>query len=125
MAETTKKVYRRLDHQGAFRTAYDKNRKKVLASADVCYLCGLPLDKTIKDHSNPMFVEVDHIVPLKKGGHPSDLDNLAAVHKCCNRKKYDRLLSQMVTDETLTRTKVNDAIRVAVDWSNYGGSDLE
>ena len=119
--EKNYKANRRIDHTGAFRTAYDKNRKKVLASADVCYLCGLPLDKSIKDKSNPMFVEVDHIVPLKKGGHPSDLDNLAAVHKICNRKKSTHLLSEVAMDDKLTRTKVNEAIRVAVDWSNYGG----
>ena len=121
MKEKVSKVNRRLDHQGEFRTAYEKNRKKVLASAEVCYLCGQPLDKSIKDKANPMFVEVDHIVPLKKGGHPSDIDNLAAVHKICNRKKSTRLLSEVATDDKLTRAKVNEAIRVAVDWTNYGG----
>lgn len=121
MSERVTKVNRRLDHQGAFRTAYEKNRKKVLASAEICYLCGLPLDKSIKDKTNPMYVEVDHIVPLKKGGHPSDLTNLAAVHKCCNRKKSTHLLSQLVTKEKVTRTEINEAIRCSVDWSNYTG----
>ena len=80
----------RIDHVGEHRTAFEKNRKKILATAQVCGICGNPLDKSYK-YPHPLSAVVDHIVPIKRGGHPSDLQNLQAAHRWCNRQKSDKL----------------------------------
>lgn len=54
-------------------------RATILNESDVCWLCGLPGATT-----------VDHIIPLSKGGHPTDRGNLAPAHKWCNGSKGNR-----------------------------------
>lgn len=42
--------------------------------------------------SAPAFgVHIDHIIPIAKGGHPSDIDNLQLAHWTCNRQKSDKI----------------------------------
>ena len=38
-------------------------------------------------YPDPMSKTVDHIIPIAKGGHPSDLANLQLAHRWCNRQK--------------------------------------
>ena len=76
----------RKDRIGEHRTALEKNKKYILKTQEVCGICGLPVDKSIK-YPDPMSPTVDHIIPIAKGGHPSDLANLQLAHRCCNRKK--------------------------------------
>ena len=47
-------------------------------------------------YPDPMSKTVDHIIPIAKGGHPSDLSNLQLAHRCCNRQKSDKLFVQGV-----------------------------
>lgn len=86
-------VARRKDRIGQHRTAFDKNRKRILASQDICAICGRVVDKTLSA-DNPLSAQVDHIIPLAKGGHPSDISNLQLTHKVCNNKKGDKLVPQ-------------------------------
>lgn len=80
----------RLDHIGEHRTAFEKNRKKILATSQICGICGNPLEPSQK-YPHPLSTVVDHIVPINRGGHPSDLQNLQAAHRWCNRQKSDKL----------------------------------
>ena len=73
-----------------FRMAYEANKKLILASQSVCAICGQPVDKTLKS-PHPMSATVDHIIPIAKGGHPSDINNLQLAHRACNRRKSDKL----------------------------------
>ena len=73
-----------------FRMAYEANKKLILASQDVCAICGQPVDKSLKS-PHPMSATVDHIIPIAKGGHPSDIANLQLAHRACNRAKSDKL----------------------------------
>ena len=52
----------------------------MLAASDVCHLCGLPGAD-----------EVDHVVPVARGGDEWDPLNLAPAHARCNRVKGARL----------------------------------
>lgn len=80
----------RLNKEGAFRSQWESNRKKIIATADTCGICGQPLDKS-KRYPHPMSTVVDHIIPLDKGGHPTSLDNLQAAHRSCNRAKSNKI----------------------------------
>lgn len=66
-------------------------RKRAIASKDhICALCGNPIDMDAPPHT-PMALEVDHIIPISRGGAPYDLDNLQLTHMRCNRQKSNRL----------------------------------
>lgn len=74
-------------------------RDRAIASKDpVCAYCHGAIDLTQK-HKNPdgtlnMYAfEVDHKIPLARGGQPYDIDNLQLLHVKCNRRKGSRLKS--------------------------------
>ena len=72
------------------RQAYYKNRKKILANEDVCAICGGAVDKTLPRY-HPMSAEIDHIVPVSKGGDTVSIENMQLTHRKCNRAKSDKL----------------------------------
>ena len=80
----------RLDRRGQHKTAFLKNKRIIFDTQEICGICGLPVDKTLKP-PDPMSKTVDHIIPVAKGGHPSSLDNLQLAHRWCNLHKGDRL----------------------------------
>ena len=113
-----KKRYRP-ESDGAFQSAYEKNRRTILAQGDVCALCGMPIDRTLK-FPHPMSASVDHIIPIAKGGHPSSLDNLQAVHLICNQVKGSRLVTENNKDIQKESALVSNRIFPhAVDWLHY------
>lgn len=60
----------------------------------VCYICGNNID--VMYGKDPLSVQVDHIIPLKYGGPPFDLDNLTLVHQICNQIKGSRIMGEKV-----------------------------
>lgn len=82
----------RPDKDGTHRAQFDKNKKRIYATQTVCGICGKPVDFT-KKYPHPLSPCIDHIVPVAKGGHPSDIDNLQLAHWTCNRQKSDKLFS--------------------------------
>lgn len=109
------KVYRK-DRLGAQRTALDRNRRKILASQDVCALCGLPVDKSLR-YPNPMSATVDHIIPIARGGHPSDLANLQLAHLACNLAKSDNIAA--VQSAPRPQAVSNRNLPQSRDWANF------
>lgn len=109
------KLNRRVDHEGPHRTAFEKNRRKILATECVCAICGKVVDKSLPQH-DPMAAQVDHIIPLSKGGHPSDIDNLALVHACCNRAKSDKVLLADKENKVVS----NQQLPWTLDWFQVG-----
>ena len=106
----------RPDHDGTHRLAFERNKKKILATQDYCGICGKPVDKSLK-YPNPMSPCIDHIVPIDKGGHPSDLANLQLAHWTCNRQKSNKLIEQkkargkeVISNRMLPQSK---------DWKAY------
>lgn len=73
---------------GTHEGAYKKNKKRIFATQSICGICGRPVDFSLK-YPNPLSATIDHIVPVAKGGHPSDIDNLQLAHFSCNRQKSD------------------------------------
>ena len=104
----------RADHRPGARGSYEAARKRVLAAANVCAICGQTLDKSIK-FPHPMSATVDHIIPIAKGGHPFALENLQAVHLCCNQRKGDDLIPK---EAETPKHYDNRDLPLSLDWAN-------
>ena len=66
----------------------NRDRQRVAAGKPNCYLCGLPIDYTLRT-PHPMSYELDHIEPIARGGI-DHISNKAASHRACNSKKRAR-----------------------------------
>lgn len=102
---------RRADRSKEHNTAFIKNKKRILATQDYCYICGKLVDKSLK-RPDPMAPEIDHIIPIAKGGHPSDISNLCLTHGACNRAKGDKL-----NPDLQKATPVVEPLAWSFDWT--------
>lgn len=74
--------------RGTRKSASVKRREAVYARDEAtCHLCG--------GHVAWNEFEVDHIIPVSGGGS-NDLQNLAASHMKCNRRKGKRLIKEVI-----------------------------
>ena len=109
----------RIDRTGQFRTELERNRLIILRTQNICGICGQPVDKTRKC-PDPLAPTIDHIIPVSKGGHPSELANLQLAHRWCNRQKSNKLFLQMREPEELENDAVNnDDLPLHFDWTKY------
>lgn len=112
---------RRKDQIGEFRTALEKNKKIIYATQTVCAICGQPVDMSLR-YPHPMARSIDHIVPINRGGHPSDLSNLQLAHWTCNRAKADKLQKDPGAGADYIvpgRLISNRNLPQARDWATY------
>lgn len=107
----------RPDKDGAHRVQADRNRKKIMATQTVCGICGKPVDKSLR-YPHPLSPCVDHIVPVARGGHPSDISNMQLAHWTCNRQKADKLLKRHRNAEE-SQTLSNRVLPQSCDWAAY------
>lgn len=108
----------RPDRNGTHRAQMDKNRKRIYATQTICGICGKPVDFSLK-YPDPMSATIDHIIPIDKGGHPSDIDNLQLAHFCCNRTKSDKIYEQDNKKEIKEEVITNRNLPQSFDWKNY------
>lgn len=108
----------RPDKTGTHRTTYEKNRKRILASQNTCGICGHPVNFNLKS-PDPMSPVVDHIVPVSKGGHPSDIDNLQLAHHSCNRAKSDKLFNPNGIKNKEKIVIGNRNLPQSTDWTQF------
>ena len=67
-----------------YRTVRMRQKRKALP----CHLCGQEIDYSPGDQrKNPWSFELDHIIPLSRGGNLTDPSNCASAHKICNQRK--------------------------------------
>ena len=111
---------KRPDQNGAHRRAFEANKKRIYATQSVCGICGQPVDFSVR-YPHPLSPCIDHIVPIAKGGHPSDIDNLQLAHWICNREKSDRLIEK--PQETAEADIGNDALPWSLDWKAYRSAE--
>ena len=107
----------RPDKDGTHRQAFERNKKHIYATQTVCGICGLPVDFS-KRYPHPLSPCIDHIIPVSKGGHPSDKDNLQLAHWCCNRQKSDKMPTVQGAAQT-PETITNRDLPLACDWAAY------
>src|SRR5690625_4198334 len=107
--------YSRADKKGAHRANYERNKKRIFATQNTCGICGHPVDFSLKP-PHPMAPTLDHIIPVSKGGHPSDIDNLQLAHWTCNRQKSDKIFKQ--SHET-KQVIGNRNLPQSMNWMEY------
>lgn len=73
-------------------TRYKRLVSKVKARGDVCAICWHAIDLSLR-FPDPMSFEVDHIIPVSKGGDLYDPANAQASHRCCNNWRKDKPMS--------------------------------
>ena len=108
----------RKDQLGEFRTALDRNRRKVYATQRICALCGRPVDFSLR-YPDPMSKTVDHIIPIARGGHPSDLSNLQLAHLACNLAKSDKLAASGAQASAGANLVANRNLPQSRDWAAF------
>lgn len=101
---------------GKHRPQFEKNRAIIYKTQTVCGICGQPVDKTLK-WPHPMSKTVDHIIPVSRGGHPSDIDNMQLAHMICNRLKSNKV--QKKNENVAVEMVSNDVLPLTIDWMSY------
>lgn len=71
-----------------------RDRERIRRTGAACHICGQPIDYTLRT-PDPRSFEVDHIVPLKRGGADT-ITNKAAAHRECNSKKRARRVAPII-----------------------------
>lgn len=104
----------RPERTGTHRTAYEANRRRIFKTERICGICGNPVDMELK-YPHPMSKAIDHIIPVSKNGHPSDMSNLQLAHMTCNRQKADKLFKYEEEPKVLG----NRVLPQSMDWSKY------
>lgn len=107
----------RTDRTTGNRAAFEKARLVILATQDICGICGKPVEKDKYKYPHPLSPTVDHIIPVSKGGHPSDLSNLQLAHRCCNRQKSDKLIEKK--GPAPAQALSNRLLPLHMDWTAY------
>ena len=118
MAGTGTNKRNRPDHDGSHRVQFERNKKKIYATQTVCGICGNPVDFSFK-FPHPLSPCIDHIIPIAKGGHPSDIENLQLAHFCCNRQKSDKLDMDERKSKNEAEEISNDNLPLSTDWKDY------
>lgn len=111
----------RIDRAPGNRGAYEKARERILKTQTICGICGKPVDMSLK-YPHPLSATIDHIVPISKGGHPTDISNLQLAHRCCNRQKSDKLMEEILKEkakDSEVETVSNRILPLHNDWINY------
>ena len=114
----------RPENVGTHAAPYKRNRKRIFATQSVCGICGQPVDFSLK-FPDPMSKCIDHIIPINKGGHPSDISNLQLAHLCCNRQKSDKLFRDDMTSnrQTVHKEIGNQILPHSIDWRAYSSKN--
>ena len=65
---------------------------RMRAAGGSCWICGLAIDCGLPA-GDPLAFELDELVPVSKGGSPTDPANVAPAHRCCNQWRSNRSVS--------------------------------
>ena len=110
---------KRADHNGVGEREYRRNRKTVLAKAEVCAICGMPIDRSLR-FPHPMSGTADHIIPVSKGGSPTDPANLQAAHLICNQIKGSKMTIEKNKNIEKEQSLLdNNVLPLSMDWTRY------
>lgn len=106
----------RPDQDGTHRLQFERNKKRIFATQTVCGICNRPVDFGYK-YPHPLSPVIDHIIPVARGGHPSDINNLQLAHWSCNRQKSDKIIG--VNPNGSAEVTSNRVLPWSTDWTSY------
>ncbi len=108
----------RADKSGPHRVAFEKNKRRILKTENICGICGKPVNKKLKA-PDPMSPVIDHIIPVSKGGHPSAIENLQLAHWTCNRQKSDKMFNNKQNAQQDPKVIGNRNLPQSINWALY------
>lgn len=96
--------------------ARNKLRERIKAQRRDCALCGNPIDYSLPA-GHPGSYELDEIIPVSRGGSPYDVNNVQPVHRICNQKKGNRVISNVKEFKNMKHAPKNfENIQCSTDW---------
>lgn len=81
---------------------------------DPCWICQLPIDVALPPR-HPYAMECDELIPVSKGGSPTDFSNVAPAHRCCNNWRRNRPVAFVETMRGRVRAALG-AIKDPLDF---------
>ena len=85
-----------------------KLRRRLMAEGRGCWICRAFGRPDAIDYSlpakHPRSFEVDELVPISKGGSPTDYDNVDATHRECNNWRGNRSVAEVMAIAKSART---------------------
>lgn len=75
-------------------------RKRVAQAQAPCWICGGAIDYNLPAKT-PGAYELDELVPVSRGGSPTDPANLAPTHRMCNQWRGAKSVEQVQTTKAL------------------------
>jgi 5-methylcytosine-specific restriction endonuclease McrA len=114
MQDYQTRAAKRPDHSGKQRQQFNSNKKRIFQTQTLCGICGKPVDFSLK-YPHPLSPCIDHIIPVARGGHPSDMGNLQLAHWVCNRQKSDKLAPVQQTED-IPQLVSNRLLPLTFDW---------
>jgi 5-methylcytosine-specific restriction endonuclease McrA len=94
---------------------YRRLRKHLLATEDVCVICGGHIDKSLRS-PHPMSAEVEHLVPVSRGGAIYAPENCGLCHRICNQRKGNRMVVSQATNNSGIRNNMPAPIETSRQW---------
>lgn len=92
------------------QAAWKLARKRAMAMYEpICAICHKPIDMNAPAFT-PESCEVDHIIPVSRGGAPYEVSNLQLTHTRCNRAKGARM------DSDYTELKSSNSCPLSNNW---------
>lgn len=76
------------------RAGRDALWRRVKSLGRPCWICGLPIDPSVPA-GHPLSFELDELVPVSKGGSPTDMRNTAGSHRVCNQWRSNRSVASV------------------------------
>lgn len=106
------------------RTRNGNARRKAVAwlraQGRPCWICEVMGRPPAIDYSlparHPMSFECDELVPVSRGGSPTDHANLAATHRACNEWRSDHSVSWVMEQARLARGRQRHVINRSRRW---------
>jgi 5-methylcytosine-specific restriction endonuclease McrA len=107
----------RTDRTPGNRGAFEAAKQRILKTQTICGICGKPVDFSYRN-PHPLAPTVDHIIPISRGGHPTDISNLQLAHRCCNRAKSNSLMEPRKAEDN-DNLVPNSMLEQHADWKSY------
>lgn len=78
------------------------NMRRTKSDGPTCHICGLTTLRGVGVY-HPLFLNMDHLIPLADGGKGKTAGNLRPAHRVCNLKRGRREITESLRRECAAR----------------------